>query len=208
MLSEPVRIMSFQFSFNLPSNPDAQIMPSPKAGSQFWRNEREMNTQEQPTMQEESIAIFVHPDEYARNPNQVASVTTRKIVFVKRKELAMKPFELVEFPLGQCSRITYETRHAFLPMMLGAFLVLLVGFILSSDIPAGTRVPVGALAIAFMFGGGLMFSPKRHRFTFVMNSRKLKWQSKAGDYKYKMGSTQKLIAFAREKGLMVELPPI
>ena len=166
-----------------------------------------MNQQKQPDMQEEHIATFVHPDEYARNPNQVACVTTRKIVFVKRKELAMKPFELVEFPLDQCSRITYETRHAFLPMVLGAFLVLLVGFILSSDIPAGTRVPVGSLAIVFIFGGGLVFSPKRHRFTFIMNNRKLKWQSKAGDYKYKTGSTQKLIAFAKEKGLMTELPP-
>lgn len=165
-----------------------------------------MNIQRQSDTQEEHIATFVHPDEYARNPSQVAYVTTRKILYVKRKELAMKPFELVEYPLAQCSSITYQERHAVLPMVLGAVLVLLVGFILSSDIPAGTRVPVGAMAIAAVFGGGLLLGPKRHRFTFVVNNKKLKWQSKAGDYKYKTGSVQKLTAFARERGLMKNIP--
>lgn len=152
--------------------------------------------------EEEHIATLVHPDEYARNVNQMASVSTHKLVFVKRKELALKPFELLQFPLDECSSITYETKWAIVPMAFGALLVAIILFIFSSEVPVGTRVPIGALAIAFIFGVALLRGPKRHRLTFVVNGKELKWQSKAGDFEYKITSTQKIVAFAKEKGLL------
>lgn len=152
--------------------------------------------------EEEHVAHLVHSDEYAKYANQVASVSTHKILFVKRKELAMKPYELIQFHMTACTSITYEKKLAIVPMIFGALLIALVLFILNSEVAAGTRVPVGALAIVLIFGAILFSGLKRHQLTFVVNDKRLKWKSKAGDFKYKVSSTQKKVAFAKEKGLL------
>lgn len=152
--------------------------------------------------EEEHVATLVHSDEYAKYANQVASISTHKIVFVKRKELAMTAYELVQFPTAACSAITYERKLAIVPMVIGALLVALVLFVLNSDVMSGTRVPVGALAIVLIFGAILFFGLKRHELVFVVNGKRLKWKSKAGDFKYKVASTQKVVTFARQKGLL------
>jgi hypothetical protein len=152
--------------------------------------------------EEELVAIFVHPDEYARNVNRVASVSTHSILFVKRKELAMTPFELQRFPLAECSGIVYQERFAIVPMIFGALLLGLVLLILTSEIPAGTSVPVGAMAALAVAATGWFFRPRRHLITFVFGDRRLRWQSKAGDFKYKAVSVQRLMAFAKERGLL------
>jgi len=154
--------------------------------------------------EEEHIATLVHADEYARNASQVATISTHKLVFIKRKELAMKPFELVEYPMGECTAISYEIKWAVFGMVVGTLLVLLILFIFASEVPAGTRFPVGALAIALVFGAVLMRGPKRHRITFNMAGKQLKWQSKAGDFKYKVASVNKILAFAESRGLLID----
>lgn len=152
--------------------------------------------------EEEHIATLVHPDEYARNVGQVATLSTSRILFVKRRELAHKPFELVEYPTSRCASIKYEVKWAIIAMTLGVLLMLLILFIFSSELPAGTRVPVGALVIALLFGVSLLRGPKRHRLTFVVDGKALRWQSKAGDFKYKVVSVNKIVAFAKERGLL------
>jgi hypothetical protein len=157
-----------------------------------------------PSNEEEHVATLVHSDEYAKYANQVASISTHKIVFVKRKELAMTPYELVQFPTAACTSIAYERKLAVVPMVVGALLVALVLFILSSEVMVGTRVPVGALAVVLIFGTIMFFGLKRHQLTFVVDGKRLKWKSKAGDFKYKVVSTGKVVAFAKEKGLLNE----
>lgn len=152
--------------------------------------------------EERTIATLVHSDEYVRHANQVAKLTTHKILFVKRKELALKPYELIEFPIGPCTSITYEIKWAIVPMILGAFMVALVLLVLSLDVTTGTRVPIGALAIVLIAGGLLASGPKRHRLTFLVNGKPLRWQSKGGDFKYKVGSVERVVAYAKESGLL------
>jgi hypothetical protein len=153
--------------------------------------------------EEEHIATLVHDDEYSRNAGQMAKIYSTRLLFVKRKELALKPYELVELPLEQCTSISYEVKWAIVPMIFGMLLVAVVGFILTSYIEPGTRVPVGALAIVLIFGVILARGPKRHRLTFIVGGKRYRWQSKAGDFKYKIASVRKLVSFAREKGLLV-----
>jgi hypothetical protein len=155
-----------------------------------------------PIPEDEHVATLVHQDEFGRNASQVASLSTTRILFVKRKELALKPFELVDLPMNRCTEITYSVKWAVVAMALGATLVLLVIFIFSSVVPAGTSVPVGALAIAFVFGAILMRGPKRHRLTFIVDGKRYRWQSKAGDFKYKVASVNKVIAFAQSQGIL------
>lgn len=88
-------------------------------------------------------------------------------------------------------------------MVLGALLVaLIILFFTTGEVTAGTYVPVGLLALAMIIGINLVFGFKRHKLTFVLKDRKLRWQSKAGDFKYKVASVNQVIAFARDLGLL------
>jgi hypothetical protein len=154
-------------------------------------------------IEEEHIATLAHPDEYAKHVSQIASVSTHKLVFIKRKMMALTPFELVQFPISECSSITYEIRWAIASMVFGAIVVIsIISLFIFGSVPGGTTVPIGAIAITFMAGAVLLRGPRRHRLTFVVNGKKLRWQSKAGDFKYKIVSTQKVREFAKLKGLL------
>ncbi|MFZ6654486.1 hypothetical protein [Undibacterium sp. TJN19] len=155
-----------------------------------------------PNVDEEHIATLVYPDEYAKNINQIASVSTQKLVFVKRKVASLTPFELLQFSLSECSAIFYEIKWAVVSMIFGGLLALSILLVLAfGSFPAGMSVPIGAMGFCFVLGVVLLRGPKRHRLTFVVNGKKFRWQSKAGDFKYKLVSTQKIVAFAKEKGI-------
>ncbi len=161
-----------------------------------------MSADIKPVAEAEHIATLVHPDEYAKYVNQVASVSSERILFVKRKELAMRPFELLQFATSSCTSVRYQKKLAVIPMLIGAFFVGLVVFILTSEVAPGTRVPVGALAILLVFGAILFLGPRRHQLTFEVDGKTLKWKSKAGDFKYKVVSSQKVVEWARSKGIL------
>ncbi|MFC5498566.1 hypothetical protein ACFPOE_13550, partial [Caenimonas terrae] len=153
--------------------------------------------------EERRIATLVLPEDYGRNAGQVASLSTHAILYIKRKELSLKPFELISLPASQCSSIQYEQRLAVVPMVLGGLLVLLLlsAFIFGS-VEAGTSIRLGAVALALIFGLNMLFGVKRHRLTFIVDGKRYRWQSKAGDYKYKTAVVERLVAYARERGLL------
>ena len=152
----------------------------------------------------EHVATLVHPDEYAKYVNRVASISSDRILFVKRKELAMTPYELLEFPTSAPTSVRYEKKLAIIPMVMGALFVALVLFILTSEVAPGTRVPVGALAVLLVFGGVLLLGPRRHQLTFEVGGKSLIWKSKAGDFKYKVASSRRVVEWARAKGILRE----
>jgi len=151
---------------------------------------------------EQSVAILVHPDDYKKNRNQVASVTVKRIKYIRGKTLGVNPFEVEHYPIEKCDQIKYQKRFAVLPMIFGVLCILIVGLVLVSPIPAGTSVPVGALALTFGLGVILVRGLRRHRLTFDLDSRSLKWQSKAGEYKHKRQTVRNVIDFARKKALL------
>lgn len=153
----------------------------------------------------EHIATLVHSDEYEKYLNQVASVYTDRLIFVKRKFAAFSSYELIELPLHEPSSIKYETRWAVVSMIFGALLALsIVLLFLFGSVPDGTRVHVGAFAFVFILAIVLLRGPKRHRLTFIVGDKKYRWESKAGDFKYKLVSTNKIVTFARERDLLVQ----
>lgn len=175
----------------------ASCAPGPTLGYSLKKPMTANNTED------EHITTLVHPDEYAKNVNQVASVYVNRLIFVKRKFAALTRFELIQVPMSECSSITYEIRWALISMIFGALLAVSIPLVLViCPVPAGTRVPVGAFAIVFIFGVILFRGPKRHRLTFVIGGKKFRWESKAGDFKYKIVSTQKIVAFARKGGFL------
>jgi hypothetical protein len=71
------------------------------------------------------------------------------------------------------------------------------------DLEPSARVPVGALAIAGVYGTQLAFGVRRHRFVFVRSDgSKLVWKSRSGDDKLMQPLVNRLIEFARSRGLM------
>jgi hypothetical protein len=150
------------------------------------------------------IATLVWPEEYVKSPNQVAIVNRKTITFVKRKEFAMTPYAVEQFPTESCSAITYRKRFALAPMIFGIICILCSGIALFIS-PLHKEVPhmrIGLLLVMVVTGFTLVFGVKRHRLIFMVDGKKLKWQSKAGEYKDKKASIRKVLDYAREKGLL------
>ncbi|MDQ1923551.1 hypothetical protein [Massilia pseudoviolaceinigra] len=146
--------------------------------------------------EDQNIATLVHTDEYGKHYNQIASIRTHQIVVVKRKVLSLNGYELVRIHLGPTAAMTYKVKWALVPMLFGAALVAgIIALFVFGSVEAGTRIPVGALAFGLIFGGVLMSGPKRHLITVTTGGRTYRWKSKGGDFKYKIASTQRAIAF-------------
>jgi hypothetical protein len=162
-----------------------------------------------PDDKNEFITTLLFPNEYARNLNQVAGLTTRRITYLKRKFVSKAGYELVEYPIEDCSSITYRDERPLVSIVLGVFLMALLSFIAYmmfkywDDLPANATVPVGALFLVGLYGFRFVFAARRHRLVFAMrDGTKLTWKSRSGDYKYKEGGAAKVVEFAREQGTL------
>jgi hypothetical protein len=158
---------------------------------------------------EQFSAVLVTPDEYIRYFNQVALVNRNELTIVRRKLLSKGGWELVKVPMNECERILYKDEHSWVTMVSGALIVALIVFILVmmgiywNDLPNETKVPIGALAVAAGFGVTRLFGSRRHRLVFVMrDGKKLIFKSRAGDYKAASYPVEKVLAFARNSGLL------
>ena len=161
------------------------------------------------SVSEQSIATLVFPEDYLRQLNSVAGVTTQNVVHLKRKFISKAGWELVPIPLSEFTAIEYKKELALARVLFGCLLIALVFFILAmlikywNDLEPSTRVPVGAVAIAAVYGVRLALGVRRHRFVFIRaNGSKLVWKSRSGDDKLMQPLVDRLIEFARSKGLM------
>ena len=152
----------------------------------------------------EFIATLVFPDDYAKHPNQIASLSTQRLIFIKRKELAMTPYEIQHYSMRDCQSISYRKHFALVPMLFGlaSLLLILVIFIGLSDVEFRVRVPIGAMAAVVLFGAILFRGPIRHRIIITFPSRTFRWQSRAGEFRMIQPSVEKVLAFARREGLL------
>jgi hypothetical protein len=158
---------------------------------------------------EQSVATLVFPEDYLRQLNSVASVTTHNVMLLKRKFVSKAGWELVPIPLSEFTNIEYREELALTRIVFGGLLMALILFVLGmlakywNDLEPRTRVPVGALALAGVYGVRLAFGARRHRFAFTRaNGSKLVWKSRSGDHKLMKPLADKLIQFARSKGFM------
>lgn len=67
----------------------------------------------------------------------------------------------------------------------------------------GSRIPIGALALAGLYGVRRVFGARRHRLVFrLRDGTSLEWKSRAGDYPYKKASVERIVDFARARGIL------
>jgi hypothetical protein len=164
-----------------------------------------------PVEQEEFVATLLFPDEYRRQLNQVAGLTSRRIDFLKRKFGSMSGGKLVPIPIEQCTWIAYSDRRPAHIIVAGVLLSLaapLSLYVMATNWEAmgpDGRVPVGALFVATLSGLRMTFGARRHELTFGVKGRSnIKWRSRPSDFKYKQASVNKVIEFARSKSLLRE----
>jgi hypothetical protein len=69
---------------------------------------------------EQSVAILVFPEDYLRQLNSVASVTTQNVIHLKRKFVSKAGWELVPIPLSEFTAIEYRKELALLHVLFGA----------------------------------------------------------------------------------------
>lgn len=106
------------------------------------------------TNAEEHVATLIHPDEYMRHLNQVASLSTKSIVFLKRKFVSRSGWELVSYPVSDCARITYKDERSIMVVLFGLLLTALLAgicyalFVYWNDLEPSTKIPFGAIGIA------------------------------------------------------------
>lgn len=157
---------------------------------------------------EEHVATLIHPDEYMRHLNQVASLSTKNIVFLKRKFVSKSGWELVSYPLSDCTRIFYKDERPLTVIVPGLLLTVLIAgifymlFTYWNDLEPSARIPIGALGVAGFYGFRWVLGSRRHKIAFELKDKtQLEWKSRPGDYKYKTVSAQKVVEFAKSTGL-------
>jgi hypothetical protein len=155
------------------------------------------------------VTTLLFPNEYARQLNQVSGLTTKELIYLKRRFLSRSGYELVSYPLADCIGITYKDERPILSIAWGVILTSVLGVLMFmilkywNDLPPATRVPVGAIMVTSLYGFRMVFAARRHRLLFQMSDgRKLIWKSRAGDYKYKEASAAKVVELAKSRGIL------
>jgi len=156
---------------------------------------------------EETIATLIHPDEYAHHFNQIAKLTTKNIIFLKRKFVSKSGWELISYPISDCIGIIHKDERPIITIVSGVMLILLIGFIAFmvylGSIEPGTRIKIGLLGTAVICGFRWTFGSRRHKIIVKLrDNTELLWKSRPGDYKYKIVSTKNVTDFAKSVGLL------
>lgn len=152
--------------------------------------------------QGEYVATLIHDTDYAAQVGQVATVWTRQLLFVRRKELALQPYALEFIPMSRVRAIHYDVTWAWAPAVVGAVCVVIAVAAMVMPVSEALRMPVGALALAAGAGVIWMRGIKRHLLEFSLGDRTVRWRSKAGEFKDREFVVQKVVDFARTAGLL------
>jgi len=158
---------------------------------------------------EEVVAILAEPAEYPHHLNEVVGLTTRDIVFLKRKFVSRSGHEIVRYPLDACARVKHVEERPVTTIVTGALLVAFVAFVLYmlvvtwDRLEPQTRVPIGALGLAGIYGVRRLIGARRHRLVFTMTDEKtLKWTSRPGEFDSRKASVGNVVTLARSREIL------
>lgn len=159
--------------------------------------------------EEEVVAMLVVPSEYIYHLNQVAGLTRDNLIVLERKFASRAGFEVVKHPIDRCTSVAYFDERPMMSIIGGVLVTSVialacVGLISSwNELEAGTRVPLGSLAIAGMYGVRKIFGARRHRFVFTMQDQtRFSWASKSGEHALWKPSVDQIVEFVRSRRLL------
>jgi hypothetical protein len=152
---------------------------------------------------DKNVATLVFPQEYMHYLNSVAGVSTQQIHYLKRRFVSKSGWEMVQIPMTDCAGIAYKTDIPLTRIIFGGLLALIILGVLIGlglywdDLEPGQRVPIGAIALAGVYAIRLLLGARRHSLVFRLHDgSKLKWSSRAGEFKTMKPMVDDVVAFA------------
>lgn len=160
-------------------------------------------------MEEETVAVLALPNEYAYYIGQVASVSTDTLKMVRKQFSIKTPYTLKAVPVSKVARVEYKTGLVPLRIVAGLLLLALLGgiayYICMGSLEDGTRIRVGLLCLAGVYGCRWAFMSRRHKFIFhLRDGSRIGWHSRSGDFKCKQRAVSLLQEYLRGRGLLAK----
>ena len=158
------------------------------------------------------VAILLDKEEFPSNVGNVAVVSDRQILLLKRDrhELVNYRYEIVD--IDDCRAVEYIDQMVYYRVavaVISFILTAVLAFMLVTGIDGGsqdiTPFIIGPLA-TITFGIRFITSTHRHIINFEMPDKVLTWRSPAIDYKYKAEAAHAVREFARSRGILREKP--
>ena len=153
------------------------------------------------------VASLAMPELYGKCVGQIVTVSTEQLRYIRRRELAMKPYEIETHEISQCRSVRYQSDWAPLRIIFGglslalAILIATGVWVYADRLPMGYSVPVVAILALGYFGLRYLLAGRRHVLTFDLESGPLRWTSRPGEFKTWEKSVGSILEFARSKGL-------
>ena len=118
--------------------------------------------------QEDDIAIFTSPSDYAYHINEVVSVGTDSLRVLRRKFSMSTPYGIERINIADCSRLTYRSTLSLVRIVFGVLLVALILAIFYflayywASFDSGQTFRVGLLALGLVYGLRWAFMSRSH----------------------------------------------
>jgi hypothetical protein len=154
------------------------------------------------------IAILLDKEEYPSKVGNVAAISDRQILYLKRDRHELVNFRYEFFDMNDCKAIEYKdemVNYRVVIAVLSILLTVILLFMLVTGLDGGSKdvTPfiIGPIASTTFFIR-FITSTHRHVLNFEMPDRVLSWRSPAIDYKSKAAAAQAVREFARERGIL------
>jgi hypothetical protein len=158
-------------------------------------------------MEEQLIAIFASPEDYAYHVGQVVAVGEQNLRVVRKQLSFTAPYRIELVPVSAVSNVEYRSGLVPARIVAGSLLLALLAAIFVylgvywDRLEPGTPIRVGLLSLAVIYGLRWAFMSRRHQFRFLLrDGSRLKWSSRSGDYKYKIRVVERVREYIREHG--------
>lgn len=163
-----------------------------------------------PDLDGELVAVLLDLEEYPSNIGEVAALSDRQLLVIRRDRHALTHFRLELLDIGNCRAVDYRKETARYRVVAAAACfagTLACAWLLatraSKDPAAVTPLIVGMVALA-SFGVRLVTSTHRHVIRFEMPAETLTWRSPAIDFRAKAAAANAVREFARRRGILRE----
>jgi len=156
------------------------------------------------------IAILLDKEEYPSKVGNVAAISDRQILYLKRDRHELVNFRYEFFDMDNCKAIEYKDEMVYYRVVVAVLSLILTAvllFMLLTGLDGGSKdvTPfiIGPIATTTFF---IRFftSTHRHVLNFEMPDQVLSWRSPAIDYKSKAEAAHAVREFARERGILRE----
>jgi len=154
------------------------------------------------------IAILLDQDEYPSNVGEVAVVSDRQLMVIRRDRHELVGFKRAYLDIADCRSIEYVRETAWYRIILaciGLALAAALAFMLfesAGKSPEEVTPLIIGMIMLVTFAIRFATSTHRHLIRFEMPDEVLEWESPPIDFNTKAGEARAVQDFARSRGIL------